>query len=1112
VISILVTLIVLGVSDLSLNSVEFFEKKIRPVLVKYCYECHSSAALEQQGGLLLDSREGIRRGGESGPVVVPGDVEGSLLIDAIRHVSLQMPPDEKLSERTIADFVQWVKIGAPDPREGPPDSDAVVEERWDALRDARLQWWSYQPIRDQEIPSVSDDTWSVQPVDRFILRSLRSRGLEPAPEADAVTLVRRLSFQVTGLPPERSLIEAYQSDPSPAAWEHLVDHILASVHLGERWARHWMDVVRYSDTYGYEADIWAKGAWRYRDYLIRAFNGDLPFDQLVREHIAGDLLSVPRTDPVEKINESQIALMFYHMGERRHDDTLVFNGIHQDMVDDQIDVFSKSFLGLTMACSRCHDHKHDPISQKEYYGLAGVFMSSRWVTNTVDLPERNVPKMERLGRIKRELVQHLNKFWKDNLTRIDASRLAQLAERAALAKPKKHEETVQDKGTYEKEKKTEESWPLEDPFFPWDQAASAARSGQNITGLWTQLANRYESESNQRRTENSKKLELVCDFRDGVPEGWSVDGTGLREIVRPGDFIVSLSGDSIVGQVLPGGLYTNALSPRLNGAVRSPLLSGFNTKYLSFEHAGGDFAAHRTVFKNEFIAWHQKDLKTTEPAWLSFLTRRELHDHRHYIEFATKTSNPHFPYIFCEDCTREIISDPASWFGLTRVVAHDDDFTPRDELGRFQGLFREPVPETLDDVAQRYVGWLNSALGVWADGDAGDDEIRLINWMLTIGLLTNHLEDTPDGSPIRELVLRYRDDETRLADPWTVNGMIDQEAGYDYPLDIRGDYEDPGDPVPRAFPHLLMTWKGGSDSPEKDCQNRLALANRVVSPENPLTARVIVNRVWHWLFGTGLVATPNDFGHLGALPSHPELLDYLASRLMEDGWSLKKLMRNMLVTRTWRQSGRISECASNVDPTNQLLSHYPLRRLEAEAVRDSLLAVSGELDPSLFGPSVFPWHEKETPRTIEKHLYRGPLDGERRRAIYIRISIMEPPPFLAMFNQPDPKIPTGRRDVTSSIPQSLTLLNGPLAHEMAARWARHLIEVGDINCQTRLQRMFRSAFARQLTRDEKDRWLRLIVQLQKEHQVAEERILENHAVWKSVCHAVYNMKEFIYIR
>lgn len=1085
---------------------DFFESRIRPILIKRCYECHSSASADVGGGLLLDSRASIRRGGDRGPAVVPGNVQESLLIDAIRYGTLEMPPDGRLPARTIRDFVAWVKMGAPDSRDTPPDPIAVANEQWTAVLGERLQWWSYQPVQDPRVPEVAHAS-SAHPIDRFILRKLRAAGLESAAKADPITLVRRLSFQLTGLPPDWSLVEAFQADSSPQAWERLVDHVLASPHLGERWARHWMDVVRYSDTYGYEHDIWARGAWRYRDYLIRAFNADVPFDQLVREHIAGDLLNTPRINHVDEVNESLIGLMFYHMGERRHDDTLVFNGIHQDIVDDQINAFSKAFLGVTMSCSRCHDHKHDPVSQKEYYQLAGVFMSSRWLTNTVDLPERNTKEIASLERIKRDLTPDLADMWANDLGRMDAAVLTRLAEEAALAKKGEGKEKAE--AGYDQKKKETSKSPLEDPWFPWTEMASVAQDEGRIADAWTRLAARYRTETTRRRNENADKLRPLWDFRDGIPPGWSSDGVGLRSIVRSGDFTVSLSGESIVGRVLPGGLQTNALSPRLNGAIRSPLLPTFDTKYLSFEYAGGGLAVHRTVFKNEFIAWHQKNLEAVEPRWVSLRTRRELHDHRHYIEFATKTSHTHFPFFACRGCSEEGLADDRSWFGLTRVVAHDEEFTPHDELGRFETLFVGPSPDTLDAVAKSYRRWLESNLSAWTNGTVGAEEVQLLNWMLVSGVLTNRLDHLGADSPIRDRVLAYREGEAQLAEPWTVNGMLDHEEGYDYPLDIRGDYENPGDPVVRGLPHLLLAWGTEQDGVGR---NRLALAERVANSGNPLTARVIVNRLWHWLFGRGIVATPNDFGHLGDQPSHPELLDYLATRFVEQGWSVKKLLRAILLSHTWRQSGEMSERASEVDPRNRLLSYYPLRRLEAEAVRDSLFVAADDLDAGLFGRTVFPYHDKETPRRLKKHLFAGPLDGSRRRALYTRVSIMEPPSLLALFNQPDPKIPTGRRDVTSSVSQSLALLNGPLVQEVAERWAKRLVAVKDGSRRARLTRVFRSAFARNPTDDELARWLELVAHLQTTHQVVDADIMTDLAIWKAVCHAVYNTKEFIHVR
>lgn len=366
---------------------EFFERRIRPVLVQHCYECHSAAAEVPEGGLRVDFREGLLRGGDSGAAIVAGRPEESLLIEALRYETFEMPPAGKLPADVIADFERWVRGGAPDPRDEPQSATDAAEEAWKAKLAERSRWWSLQPPREVQPPSIDDSDWIGEPVDRFIRARLDAAGLKPAPQADPETLLRRLSFVLTGLPPKPERVlqfrRAWQSD-SESAIVALVDELLSSPHFGERFARHWMDVVRYTDTYGYEWDIPAKGSWEYRDYLIRAFNQDIGFDQLIREQLAGDLLPNPRINDQAGLNESLIGPMFFHLGERRHGSSLNFNGIHQEMVDSQIDAFSKAFLGMTVACARCHDHKLDAISQRDYYALAGIFMTPRWTSRSID--------------------------------------------------------------------------------------------------------------------------------------------------------------------------------------------------------------------------------------------------------------------------------------------------------------------------------------------------------------------------------------------------------------------------------------------------------------------------------------------------------------------------------------------------------------------------------------------------------------------------------------------------------------------------------------------------------------------------------------------------------
>ncbi|MFP6752540.1 MAG: DUF1549 domain-containing protein, partial [Pirellulaceae bacterium] len=480
---------------------EFFEKKIRPVLVLHCYECHSSASTELKGELRVDSRPAMLTGGESGPAIVPGKPNQSLLVEALRHQSLEMPPQGKLPDSTIRDFIEWIQRGAPDPRNEPAEPGEVASQLQQATFARRLDWWSLQPVQEGKIPRGRRHG-SSHPIDRFVQSALRQQGLSQAPRADQLTLLRRLSFTLTGLPPSQPQLRAFLENLSADAWENAVASILSSDHFGEHWARHWMDVVRYTDTYGYEWDVAARGAWRYRDYLVRAFNQDVSYRQLVREQIAGDLLDQPRLNHELGINESLIGPMFYQLGEKRHGDSSEFNGVHQEMLDNKIDAFSKALLATTISCARCHDHKRDPITQQEYYALAGAILSSRWITNTVDLPERNRDTAARLQELKDQLRQKLADRWLADLEQLN---LEQLAALPAL-----------------------ENAPLEDTRHTWQTLQAAGDSAQRLADAWKALGEKYKAESTQRATKNSETFTLLADLREGIPDGWTRDGSGTR--------------------------------------------------------------------------------------------------------------------------------------------------------------------------------------------------------------------------------------------------------------------------------------------------------------------------------------------------------------------------------------------------------------------------------------------------------------------------------------------------------------------------------------------------------------------------------------------------------
>ncbi|MFO0907314.1 MAG: DUF1549 domain-containing protein [Isosphaeraceae bacterium] len=391
----------------------FFEERVRPVLAAQCYSCHG--ARKQEGGLRVDWRDGLLRGGANGASVTPGQPDESLLLDAVAHTEpgMEMPKGSpRLAPEVVRDLRSWIADGAFDPRTSEPTAEESARVEWDAKLAERRRWWSLQPLASPEPPSVARADWPNGRLDRFILARLEGAGLEPSRQAEPPLLARRLAFVLTGLAPAPDDLRAFLADRSPLAYSRLVDRLLASPHFGEHWARHWMDVVRYGDTYGYEWDIPAKGAWRYRDYLVRAFNADVPFDRLVREQVAGDLLPDPRIDPAQQINESLIGPMFFQLGEKRHGDSAEFDGIHQEMLHNKIDALSKAFQGLTVGCARCHDHKLDAVSQRDYYALAGTLMSPRWITHTLDTPERNASALAELRRLKRPIRAALAATWR----------------------------------------------------------------------------------------------------------------------------------------------------------------------------------------------------------------------------------------------------------------------------------------------------------------------------------------------------------------------------------------------------------------------------------------------------------------------------------------------------------------------------------------------------------------------------------------------------------------------------------------------------------------------------------------------------------------------------
>ena len=1119
---------------------EFFEKKIRPLLVTHCYECHSADSKKPGGELLLDSRGGLQQGGESGTAIRPGQPDASLLIKAVRYTDdgLKMPPKGKLPDSAIADLEAWVKSGATDPRDQPTRSKSAAS--WNEIMKQRSDWWSLHAVIPPSIPPAGDNDRMVHPVDRFIAKKLAENGLNQAASADPRTLIRRLALVLTGLPPSVDQVDRFVAecqngkadDPLPSvAVGRLVDALLQSPHFGEQWARHWMDVVRFSETHGNEWNYEVHHAWRYRDYLIRAFNDDVPYDQFVREHIAGDLLPRPRWNEREQFNESVIGTGFFRFGEVNHDDCISLRSLGYDLADNQIDTLTKAFQATTVACARCHHHKLDAVSSEDYYALLAVLRSSRNVSHCIDAPEVNAAPRKRMQELKTELRRELATQWLREASQFGRflqaahatrSRRADAAELSQGLDPARLEKWI---ATLAAEKQ-----PFDEPFEIFrtvaavempaspETPADAANVSSSMPQVWQSLAERFANEMRERAEFNATRFETFADFRSGEPAGWMKGGMAMSDPPsQSGDFVVHPDGDSVVQMILPAGRFTNALSSKMNGTLRSPVLPA-GKKQISFQVLGQRSSAVRLVSNHCQLNYaNYRAMTSSDLVWVTFSPPEERESLRTYAELMTMFDNPKFPdqlsalggdggnYKLPWEKAAE---NPRSHFGVTRVVLHDGPETPKPELSHLKSLLMKDDRPTaglekgLFVLVDRYVERMTEAIQAWSADKASEDDVRWLDALMRRGLVSNSVNLSPR---VESLIQEFRTHDAQLSLPRVSVGISDGGPGIEQPVFLRGDCMRPGPLVPRRYLEVL------SKSPEPFAtqgSGRLELAERIASPENPLTSRVMVNRVWHHLFGTGLVRTVDDFGHVGELPSHPELLDHLANQFITEGWSVKRLIRSLVLTRTFQASHRPSKHSQEIDPQNRLLQHYTARRMEAESVRDAILATSGGLKKDLYGYSIQPVREKEY---ADRRLFPGPLDGNGRRSIYIKNNLMEAPKFLGAFNFPGGKVAQGRRDVTNVPAQALALLNDPFVLQQAGVWSQHLLARSGDSVATRIDTMFRSAFGRSPTAEEQFRFEQTLRELSDLYQVPNDNVMSSPEIWKDMAHAMFNFNELIYI-
>ncbi len=839
---------ILSAAEPAAKDVEFFEKHVRPVLVQHCYKCHSADAKEVEGGLLLDTRAGVRKGGESGPAVKPGDPNASLLLKAVRYTdkNLKMPPAGQLPAGAIADLETWVRSGAADPREGPVS--AIAKKGADpAARDH----WSFQPVKAATAPRVADENWPYVDVDRFVLAELEKQGLHPVGDAEPAALVRRLYYDLIGLPPPPEEVERLARDPSPAAVEKLADKLLASPQFGERWGRHWLDVARYGESNGNTDNFLFPYAWRYRDYVIAAFNADTPFDRFVQEQIAGDLLPAKNSQERDKnlIATGFLALASKPRKQNNPD-------YEMDLVADQIEVTTTGVMGLTVACARCHDHKFDPIGTKEYYGLAGIFTSSQ--------------------------VLHSLK----------------------------------------------------------------GGEGKNATKATT-----------------------------------------------------------------PTGLHT----------IGSDAGS-----------SGGSEIARKLAAAQERLS--------------------ELHQ-------AASAGN-----------------------GALKLAAAAK-LTPA-QLAALDKTAKKKLRQGLKDGGQSSDGKLP------ATGNSAPVE---------------SLDPKQLAAEIQMLEAEL--DKLRAESPQAAGYAMGVREGKaaDCALCLRGESKKRGEVVPRGFIQCVHV------TPElhvnKQQSGRLELAHWLTRSENPLTARVYANRVWQHLFGEGLVRTPDNFGNLGERPSHPELLDYLATYLMDHGWSTKQLIRALVLTRTYRLGGTFNQRSYDADPENRLLWRQSPRRLDAEAIRDGMLAVSGQLElQPLAGSVVESSGEQEAKNALAERFIHT---DNKHRSVYLPAVRNAPPEMMGLFDSADSSLIVGARSVTTVPAQALFLMNSPFVQKNAQAAADELLKSPGDDAAL-LDLVFLRAYSRKPSSQERERLLEYLTKASND-AAGKSAGDGRRAAWTNVWQTVLSAAEFRYL-
>ena len=988
------------------DELAFFEQKIRPVLVQHCYSCHSVQAFDAkklQGRLYLDSADGVLDGGESGAAIVRGKSADSLLVKALKYDGLEMPPSGKLPDAVIADFVKWVDMGAPDPRK----VEKTARPKREINLDEGRKWWSFEPLKTVEMPNPQ------KAIDEFVSAAWQKQGLKSSGPATKAALIRRAYFDLTGLPPTPEQVSAFVNDDSPQAFEKIVDDLLQSPRYGEKWARHWLDAARYAESGGYEFDGFRPGAYHYRDWVIRALNSDLPYDQFVRMQLAGDLL---HPDDIEGAAATGFLVAGPYPGQIT---AKTVERIRYDQLDDMLMTVGGSMLGLTLGCVRCHEHKYDPIPHQDYYALAASLARTAHGPRTMDLdPAATLRAQEQHQRDHEPLVAALRAFARETLpTRFESWRQSELARQPEAS----HWQILEPTSV-----SAERSW------------LKAQGSGLVVHDGMITPGSKLRQRGQNRNVGNEERYHLTYETHQKNIASLRLDAFADKSLPQRGP---GLNGDGSF-QLAEIKVVARPLNPESKDAPIELKL-----KAASAALADPDQPLGNAVDGKPNTAW--------------------------IVRATAKKDNA---AIF------ELEMPLGGFNGGTELVV---ELQFRDlGIGRLRlSLSTEANPSTwAGEFSPQHVSEIRAILA--ANGNKLPDSLRdaVVRWF------------APFDTETSKVFVAVRDHAAAFPRPNFSEVYTTVAGGQDVYFLRRGEVDNKQGKAETGFIQVLWRSEGpaspAKSNPETD--PRVSLANWITDVNHgagPLLARVIVNRLWQHHFGKGIVGSPNDFGVQGERPSHPELLEWLAQDLVRGGWKLKRMHRQIMLSSTYQQSHLTNDDNAKIDPANRYLWHYQTHRLDAELIRDALLAVGGNLNLTMYGPSV--------------------LDNTQRRSIYLRVKRSELLPIMTMFDAPEPTQSIGERISTTVPTQALSLMNSPFVRQQAELLANRIKPSADVPPAEAIARAYQMALGRHPSEAERTRMLAFL-----EAQSALIGGDANEAARKGLvefCHVLLCLNEFVYI-